>query len=109
MATKTEKKTTGTKNVPTGKIEKSVIIRPRVSDKAYRGGEKRQYTFDVLPNATKPEIRREIARRYEVKVSGVSTVLTIGKVHWFKGRITEKPAFKKAIVTLAPGEKIEII
>jgi large subunit ribosomal protein L23 len=109
MATKTEKKTAEVKNVPTGKIEKSVIIRPRISDKAYRGGEKRQYTFDVLANATKPQIRREIARRYEVKVSGISTVLTVGKVHWFKGRITEKPSFKKAIVTLAPGEKIELI
>jgi large subunit ribosomal protein L23 len=109
MATKTEKKITEVKNVPTGKIEKSVIVRPRISDKAYRGTEKRQYTFDVLAKATKPEIRREVARRYGVKVSGVSTVLTIGKVHWFKGRVTEKPSFKKAIVTLAPGEKIELI
>jgi large subunit ribosomal protein L23 len=109
MATKTKEKSVAVKNVPTGKIEKSVIIRPRISDKAYRGTENRHYTFDVLPNATKPEIRREVARKYNVKVSGVSTVLTSGKVHWFHGQITEKPSFKKAIVTLAPGEKIELI
>lgn len=109
MATKTKEKSVVVKSAPTGKIEKSVIIRPRISDKAYRGTEKRHYTFDVLPNATKPEIRREVARKYNVKVSGVSTVLTSGKVHWFHGKITEKPSFKKAIVTLAPGEKIELI
>ena len=109
MATKTKEKSVEVKKVPAGKVEKSVVIRPRVSDKAYRMFDKGQYTFDVLASATKPEIRREIARRYGVKVIGVSTVLTSGRVLWFKGRITKKPSTKKAIVTIAPGEKIELI
>ena len=53
-------------------------------------------------------IRQEIQKHYNVKIKGVNIIKQSGKIKRFGNRLGRRPAFKKAIVTLMPGEKINI-
>lgn len=86
----------------------SIIIAPIITEKSYRNAEEGKYTFRVHPDANKIEIKNAIEKLFKVKVVQVNTLNVkpkrkrLGK---YEGR-TRK--WKKAIVTLAPGDKIEI-
>lgn len=84
------------------------VIRAHVSEKSYRGQPLGQYTFWVSTKATKPEIRREISKRYGVTVLAVNTTSSDGKPNHFRGIAGRKKAVKKATVTLKKGQTIEI-
>ncbi len=86
----------------------ALVFRAHVSEKAYRNQPKGQYVFWVAPKATKPEIRREISKRYGVTVISVNTVSSAGKPNHFRGKPGRSNATKKAIVTLREGQTIEI-
>jgi len=89
-------------------IEKSVLKRPHVSEKAYRIQSNGQYVFWTDVSANKSMIKSEIEKRYGVRVISVNTVINKGKPTSFRGKASRKSISKKAVVTLKRGEKIEI-
>lgn len=87
---------------------RDVIIRPVVTEKTTRLMEDNQYTFEVALDANKYQIRDAIEEIFKVTVTDVSTQRVRGKLKRqgrFEGR---RPDRKKAIVTLAEGDRIEI-
>ncbi len=91
----------------------TIIRRPILTEKMTALGERRQYAFDVDVDANKIEIARAVEKRFSVKVTSVRTIRCKGKskTHFTrKGRFEgNRPSWKKAIVTLAEGNAIEII
>ncbi|MBC7346187.1 MAG: 50S ribosomal protein L23 [Clostridia bacterium] len=86
-----------------------VIIRPVVTEKSTRLMAENKYTFFVHPRATKVEIRRAVEELFGVHVVQVNTLKVRGKQRRLGRRIGRTPDRKKAVVTLKPGDKIEII
>ena len=89
---------------------RDVIIAPIVSEKSYGLLDANVYTFKVHSEASKPEIRDAVQSIFGVKVVKVNTLNRKGKTKrnrrtWTKGR---RPDTKRAIVTLAEGDRIEL-
>ena len=89
----------------------SVLKKPLVTEKVSALNEKGKYGFIVDTAANKVEIKKAVEKKYGVNVESVNTMNVMGK---FKSRFTKagvlsgrKPNYKKAIVTLAPGEVID--
>ncbi len=87
-----------------------VLQQPLVTEKTIRAQEENnQYTFEVHPDANKIEIRRAVEGQFDVEVTQVRTMNVRGK----EKRVRQAPGYtadwKKAIVTLADGEHIEIL
>jgi len=86
-----------------------VLVAPIVSEKATSAAEKNnQVLFKVLRDATKPEIKAAVEALFSVKVTGVNTIVTKGKTKRWKGAPYKRSDSKKAIVTLAAGQQIDI-
>jgi large subunit ribosomal protein L23 len=87
---------------------RDVIISPVVSEKSYSDAENGKYTFLVAPRATKPDIRRAVETIWGVRVKSVNTMKRRGKD--VRRRLVKghRPDKRRALVTLAPGEKISI-
>lgn len=110
---KTEKKAKTAKKVagsaPQG-LAYSVLVRPRITEKAYTRGEKGQYTFQVATSATKLSIKKAVKEVYGVEVTAVNIVRLPGKTKMFGSKQTrgKRNGVKKAYVTLAEGQSIEL-
>ena len=87
---------------------RDVILAPVVSEKSYSLLDNNAYTFRVHPDANKTEIRQAVETIWDVKVVGVNTVNRKGKSKRFRYSRGKRPDSKRAIVTLAEGDKIEI-
>ena len=87
----------------------SVIRGFRRSEKAGDLGASRQYVFLVDLDTTKPNIRREVEKRYSVRVAAVNVIKQKGKAKRLGATQGRRSDFKKAIVTLAEGNKIDVI
>ena len=90
------------------KSPRDVIIRPVVSEKSYAGLELNTYTFLVDPRANKTEIKEAVQAIWNVRVTSVNTLRRQGKVKrrgWTTGKRADQ---KRAIVTLAEGDSIQI-
>jgi len=90
------------------KSARDVIIRPVVSEKSYGGLEQNSYTFLVDPRSNKTEIKEAVQAIWNVHVTSVNTLNRPGKVKrrgFTKGKRADE---KRAIVTLAAGDSIEI-
>lgn len=85
-----------------------LVLTPVITEKATRGSEHNQVTFRVPLTATKPEIKTAVEGLFKVKVDAVNTVVVKGKVKQFRGRIGRRSDVKKAIVTLAEGQSIDV-
>ncbi len=85
-----------------------VLRSPLITEKATALSEKNQVAFKVAITATKPEIKTAVETLFGVKVTAVNTVLTKGKTKRFKGRPGVRSDVKKAYVTLAAGEAIDL-
>ena len=86
-----------------------IIRHPVMTEKSTMILEKSNaYVFVVDKTATKIEIKRAIERIFDVKVIGVNTILNKGKNKVFKGKPGRRADFKKAIVRLESGNKIEL-
>ncbi len=81
-----------------------LVRRPIVTEKATIQMEQNKYTFEVAPKSTKPEIRAAIEDLFQVKVVKVNTALPPRKKRRVGKFIGYKPQYKKAIVTIAPGD-----
>jgi len=85
-----------------------LIRRPVVTEKGTRLLEDNKYVFEVLPQATKPEIKAAIESLFEVKVTKINTYRSPRKKRRV-GRFTGyKAQYKRAIVTLAPDDQITL-
>ena len=90
------------------KSPRDVIIRPIVSEKSYAGIERNAYTFLVAPDARKTEIKEAVQQIWNVRVVEVNTMNRKGKVKRTRLGSGKRADQKRAVVTLAPGEAIEI-
>ena len=85
-----------------------VILKPLVTEKSTQLSEFNKMVFSVPLSATKLEIKSSIEKIFSVKVMAVNTILNKGKVKRFKGVLGRRSNTKKAIVTLAPGNNIDL-
>ena len=85
-----------------------VLRAPVVTEKSTVLQEQGRYVFKVAPGATKTEIARAVEEAFDVHVTAVNTLKTHGKVKTYGRRRTKQPDTKKAIVTLAAGESIQL-
>jgi large subunit ribosomal protein L23 len=90
------------------KTPRDVIIRPVVSEKSYGGLELNTYTFLVDPRSNKTEIKEAIQKIWNVRVTSVNTLNRKGKVKRRRFTQGKRADQKRAIVTLAEGDSIEI-
>ena len=92
---------------------RKILIRPLYTEKIAKLSElENKFAFEVCPSANKIEIKKEIEKKFDVNVVSVRTMVQRGKIRQqltrggrFYGR---RPDWKKAIVTLAEGDKIEL-
>ena len=85
-----------------------IILNPLITEKSTQLSEHNKLVFSVPINTTKLEVKSSIEKIFSVKVKAVNTVLQKGKVKRFKGILGRRPNTKKAIVTLAPGNTIDL-
>ena len=85
-----------------------VIVSPVITEKSTMASEANQVVFNVARDATKPEIKRAVEQLFDVKVTAVNTVLRKGKVKRFRGFKGKQGDVKKAFVTLAEGQSIDV-
>lgn len=86
-----------------------VVVRPVITEKSSAAYQERgEYTFQVHPDASKPQIREAIETLFGVKVTGVWTMNKQGKEKRMGQNIGRRPSWKKAIVTLREGDSIPI-
>jgi len=85
-----------------------LVRAPVITEKATLGSEHNQMAFRVPLDATKPEIAAAVEGIFGVKVVAVNTLRQQGKLKRFKGRPGQRSDVKKAYVTLAEGETIDV-
>jgi large subunit ribosomal protein L23 len=85
-----------------------IIRAPVITEKATMGSEHNQVTFKVPLDASKPEIKQAVEGVFNVKVKAVNTLIQKGKVKRFRGTIGKRSDVKKAVVTLAEGQSIDV-
>ena len=86
----------------------SIIRAPVITEKATQISAFNQYTFRVPLDATKPEIKAAVEKLFKVKVEAVNTLRRKGKRKRFRGRPGRQSDIKKAMVTLASGQTIDM-
>ena len=88
---------------------RDVIIRPVVTERStLLADDNDAFTFIVAEDANKPEIRRAVGLLFDVKGSKVNTMRYLGKWRRLSQQYGRRPSFKKAIVTLVEGERIDV-
>lgn len=85
-----------------------VIVSPVITEKSTMASELNQVVFNVARKATKPEIKAAVEALFNVKVTGVNTLLRKGKVKRFRGTVGRLGDVKKAVVTLKDGDSIDV-
>ena len=85
-----------------------VIVSPAITEKSTMASEQNQVVFNVAKAASKPEIKAAVEALFGVKVTGVNTLVRKGKVKRFRGTIGRQQDVKKAIITLADGDSIDV-
>ncbi len=84
-----------------------IIIKPIITEKSAQLVENLQYTFEVQKDANKVEIKNAIEKIFNVKVVAIRTINVHRKAKRMQRYQGFKPAYKKAIVKLAPGQSID--
>jgi large subunit ribosomal protein L23 len=85
-----------------------IVLAPHITEKSTMLSETNAVVFKVAPRATKPEIKAAVEALFNVKVANVNTLVTKGKSKRWKGKPYQRSDVKKAIVTLAEGQSIDI-
>ena len=85
-----------------------VIVGPHITEKSTLLSEHNSVVFKVANTATKPQIKAAIEALFDVKVKNVNTLVQKGKTKKWKGRPYTRNDIKKAVVTLAEGQTIDI-
>ena len=87
---------------------RDVLLKPVISEKSYRLADDGKYTFLVAPSANKTQIRQAVEEIFHVKVTGVNTVNRPGKRRRTRFGWGTRADTKRAIVSLAAGERIDV-
>ncbi|MCF1593438.1 50S ribosomal protein L23 [Streptomyces sp. NPDC008086] len=87
---------------------RDVLIKPVVSEKSYALLDENKYTFIVAPSSNKTQIKQAVESVFEVKVTGVNTINRQGKRKRTRTGFGQRAGTKRAIVTLAEGDRIDI-
>lgn len=85
-----------------------ILLAPVITEKATMGSEHGQVTFKVALDATKPEIKNAVEAIFGVQVKAVNTLRLKGKTKRFRGYKGRRSDVKKAIVTLAEGQTVDV-
>ena len=85
-----------------------LIKKPIITEKATMASEAGAVVFEVAMSATKPQIKAAVEALFDVKVKGVNTLVQKGKVKRWKGKPYTRNDVKKAVVTLAEGQTIDV-
>ena len=85
-----------------------IVLSPHITEKSTMLSENNSVVFKVAPSATKPEIKAAVEALFGVTVTGVNTMVSKGKTKRWKGRPYQRSDVKKAVVTLAEGQSIDI-
>ena len=86
-----------------------VVRRPIISEKSMSESAKSVYCFEVDARASKPEIKRAVEKMFNVKVADVRTMAYSGKIRRVRATYKKYPDWKKAMVKLAEGSRIDLI
>jgi len=84
------------------------IVAPHITEKATLLSENNAVVFRVAADATKPQIKAAVEALFDVKVKGVNTLTQKGKTKRWKGKPYTRSDVKKAVVTLAEGQSIDV-
>ena len=87
---------------------RDILLRPVVSEKSYGLLDEGKYTFVVAPSANKTQIKQAVEEVFRVKVTGVNTLNRQGKRRRTRFGWGKRADTKRAIVTLAEGDRIDI-
>lgn len=85
-----------------------VVVKPVITEKSTLVSEYNQVVFQVAKAATKPEIKAAIEALYGVKVLAVNTLVAKGKTKRWRGQEYRRADVKKAIITVADGDRIDV-
>jgi len=85
-----------------------IIMRPLITEKAQIMASQSKYAFEVDKRANKMQIKEAVEVAFSVRVNSVNTATMKGKMKRYGRKASKLPDWKKAIVTLAAGEKIEL-
>lgn len=85
-----------------------VLRRPVITEKITGLQAQGKYVFEVAEGANKDQIKQAVEKAFNVGVTGVNVMMVRGKMRRMRGRQVMTPSWKKAIVTLKPGDKIEL-
>ena len=105
MVSKTKK--VAKEKIPVHHFE--IIRKPHISEKAFNLESEGKYVFVVSPSANKVEIGKAVQNLYGVVVRSVNIVKVPSKPKRFRGVVGTKSGYKKAVITLAEGNKIEVM
>ncbi len=84
------------------------IVRPVITEKSMMVSENGKVTFMVPLDASKDDVKAAVEAIFNVKVEKVNTIRQFGKTKFFRGRKGERSDYKKALVTLADGQNIDV-
>ena len=108
-----KKETTQTVPMKTETLESEIAFRilkaPHITEKATDLAAQNQYVFKVYPRANKSQIKEAIGELYDVDVVGVKIIKVPKKRRMVKGRVGWRKGYKKAIIKLKKGQKIEVM
>ncbi len=85
-----------------------VVLAPHITEKSTMVSEHNAVVFRVAKGASKPEIKAAVEALFNVSVTGVNTIVQKGKTKRWKGAPYKRSDFKKAVVTLADGQSIDV-
>jgi len=85
-----------------------IVLAPHITEKSTLLSEQNAVVFKVANDATKPQIKAAVEALFGVEVTGVNTIVQKGKTKRWKGRPYTRSDVKKAIVTLADGQTIDV-
>jgi large subunit ribosomal protein L23 len=85
-----------------------IVLAPHITEKSTMLSDNNAVVFKVAGTASKPEIKAAVEALFNVTVTGVNTIVTKGKTKQWKGQPYKRSDSKKAIVTLAEGQSIDI-
>jgi large subunit ribosomal protein L23 len=85
-----------------------VIVAPVITETSTMLSEPNKVVFKVAPTASKPEIKAAVEALFGVKVTAVNTIVRKGKIKRFRGTVGRQSDAKRAVVTLAEGQTIDV-
>ena len=85
-----------------------VLRRPLITEKNTILQAQNKYVFEVAKEANKPQVKQAVEKAFKVKVTGVNVMTMPGKERRVGRRHVRTPSWKKAVVSLAPGDRIEL-